>query len=88
MDEHLHHRQFDDSPVCRAHSGVCMEMESMKENRIADNAVNTQNHEAQWRAIDKCRSGIDKMTRWITGAMGAVILAIFTWILGNLHIIK
>jgi hypothetical protein len=65
-----------------------MNIQGIKEDIIRADAINQQNHEAQWKAIDKCRGAIDVMTRWITGAMATVILAIFTWILSNLHIIK
>jgi len=90
---HTHHREQDFGiPVCLEHSGVCMNIQGIKEDIIRADAINTQNHEAQWKAIDKLRDSVDRavttMTRWAVGAMGALILALFSWVLTNFHIIK
>ena len=79
---HTHHWEQDFAiPVCLEHSGICKEIQGLKEDRAADNALNEKNHAAQWRAIEGMR-------RWVVSGMAALLLGVFTWILSNLHIIK
>jgi hypothetical protein len=92
MTEHVQHRDHEDTDgidiqVCPAHSGMRVELKNIKEDVVRNDTINNQNHEAQWRAIDKMRNGIEGMTRWIAGAMGLLILAFATWILNNFHVI-
>jgi hypothetical protein len=78
MNEHLHHREIDNMNVCLEHSGQCANIENIKSDIAAKDALNTANHAAQWRAIDGMR-------RWVISGMGALILGVFLWVLNSFH---
>jgi hypothetical protein len=69
---------FTECPKC---SGLTGAISDLKENFITEKADNKSQHEAQWKAIDR-------MTSWVIGGMGALILAAFTWFLSLIHVIK